>query len=131
MRFCSVINCMDGRVQLPVIKYLQKRFNVECVDSITEAGPNLILSEGKNIDSLQGILDRLEISVKKHNSVGIGIVGHHDCAGNPSSQDNQMMQIREAIKLLRQQYENIDIIGLWVDQNWEVHEVAEIPSSGQ
>ncbi len=125
MKFCSVISCMDGRVQLPVIKYLQKRFNVDYVDSITEAGPNLILSEGKNIDSIQGILKRLEISVEKHNSVGIGIVGHHDCAGNPSSQDNQMMQIQNAIKLLRQQYDNIDIIGLWVDQNWEVHEVTE------
>ena len=126
MRFCTVINCMDGRVQLPVIKFLQKRFNVEYVDSITEAGPNLILSEGKNIDSIQAILNRLEISVKKHNSVGIGIVGHQDCAGNPTTQDNQIAQIHKVIKLLRQQYENIDIIGLWVDQNWEVHEVAEI-----
>ncbi len=126
MRFCSVISCMDGRIQLPVIKYLQKRFNVDYVDTITEAGPNLILSEGKNIDSIQGILNRLEISVKKHNSVGIGIVGHHDCAGNPTTQDIQIVQIQKAIKLLRQQYENIDIIGLWVDQNWEVHEVSEI-----
>ena len=122
---------MDGRVQLPVIKYLQKRFNVDYVDAITEAGPNLILSEGKNIDSIQGILRRLEISVKKHNSVGIGIVGHHDCAGNPTSQDIQIAQIQKTIKLLRRQYENIDIIGLWVDKNWEVHEVAEIQPSGQ
>ena len=131
MRFCTVINCMDGRVQLPVIKFMQKRFNAEYVDSITEAGPNLILSEGKNIDSIQGILNRLEISVKKHNSIGIGIVGHHDCAGNPTTQDNQIAQIHKAIKLLRKQYENIDIIGLWVDKNWEVHEVVELQPSGQ
>ena len=131
MRFCTVINCMDGRVQLQVIKFLQKRFNVENVDSITEAGPNLILSECKNIESIQAILVKLKISVEKHNSVGIGIVGHYDCAGNPSSQNNQMIQIQKAIKLLRQQYENIDIIGLWVDKNWEVHEVAEIQPSGQ
>ena len=131
MRFCTVISCMDGRVQLPVIKFLQKRFSVEYVDSITEAGPNLMLSEGKNIDSIQGILNRLEISVKNHNSIGIGIVGHHDCAGNPTTQDNQIAQIHKAIKLLRQQYENIDIIGLWVDKNWEVHELAEIKPSGQ
>lgn len=125
MSFCTVINCIDGRVQLPVIKYLQKRFNVDYVDAITEAGPNLILSEDKNMDSIQGILDRLEISVKRHNSVGIGIVGHHDCAGNPTTRDIQIAQIQKAIKLLRQQYENIDIIGLWVNKNWEVHEVVE------
>ncbi|MHA1252503.1 MAG: carbonic anhydrase, partial [Candidatus Helarchaeota archaeon] len=28
MKFCTVINCMDGRVQIPVINYLRKRFNV-------------------------------------------------------------------------------------------------------
>jgi hypothetical protein len=37
---------MDGRVQLPVIDYLRKRFGVEHVDSVIEAGPNLILAEG-------------------------------------------------------------------------------------
>ena len=62
MRFCSAINCMDGRVQLPVIRYLQNRFNVDYVDSITEAGPNLILSEAKNTSSTQAIFERLKIS---------------------------------------------------------------------
>ena len=45
MNFCTVINCMYGRVQLPVNKYLQKRFNVEFVDTITEAGPVFIISD--------------------------------------------------------------------------------------
>ena len=40
MRFCTVINCMDGRVQLPVIRHMKERFNAEYVDSITEPGPN-------------------------------------------------------------------------------------------
>jgi len=34
MSYCTVINCMDGRVQLPVIKYLKERFDVDYVDSI-------------------------------------------------------------------------------------------------
>lgn len=125
MRFCTVINCIDGRVQIPVISYLQKRFNVEYVDSITEAGPNLILSEEKGITSIQSILERLKISIENHNSVGIAIVGHHDCAGNLAPQNDQIIHIKKAIRFLRQQYENIEIIGLWVDKNWEVHEVIE------
>ncbi|GAB4379897.1 MAG: hypothetical protein Kow0042_29680 [Calditrichia bacterium] len=48
MRFCTAINCLDGRVQLPVIQHLKKRFKVDFVDVITEPGPNLILSEQKN-----------------------------------------------------------------------------------
>ena len=123
MQFCSVINCMDGRVQLPVIRYLQKRFNVDYVDSITEAGPNLILSEAKNTSSTQAIFERLKISVENHHSVGAAIVGHHDCAGNPASKNDQIVHIKKAIRLIRQQYENLEVIGLWVDKNWEVHEI--------
>ena len=125
MRFCTVINCVDGRVQLPVIRYLQKRFKVDYVDSITEAGPNLILSEYKNMVSIETIFNKLKISIEKHNSVGIGIVGHYDCAGNSATQDHQIRHILKAIKLIRQYYQNIEIIGLWVDKNWEVHEIVE------
>ena len=123
MRFCSVINCMDGRVQLPVIRYLQKRFNVDYVDSITEAGPNLILTEAKKASSTQAIFERLKISVENHHSVGVAIVGHHDCAGNPASKNEQILHLQKAIQSIRQQYENLPVIGLWVDKNWEVHEI--------
>ena len=75
---------MDDRVQLPVIKYLQKRFDAEFVDSITEPGPNFILSEQRDSVSIQSILERLRISIERHKSIGIAVVGHHDCAGNPA-----------------------------------------------
>ena len=104
MRFCTVINCMDGRVQLPVIKYLQQRFNAEFVDSITEPGPNLILSEEKSTALLQSILERLKISIEHHKSVGIAVVGHHDCAGIPTPKDDQIVQLQKAVHLLHQKY---------------------------
>jgi len=124
MRFCTAINCMDGRVQLPVIQYLQKRFNVDFVDSVTEAGPNLILSEARNNNSTQSILSRVNISVEHHDSVGIAVVGHHSCAGNPASRDEQGVHTLNAVQLLRQQYENMEVTGLWVDSHWDVHEVG-------
>ncbi len=123
MSFCTVINCMDGRVQLPIIKYLQNKFNVQFVDVITEPGPNLILAEQINKQLLQSILDRLNISIEKHHSVGLAIVGHHDCAGNPSSNKEQVIHIKKAVKFLRQLYGEIEIIGLWVDKNWNVNEI--------
>ena len=85
MSFCTVINCMDGRVQLPVIKYLQKRFNAEHVDSITEPGLNLILAKQSNVNIVESVFNRLKISVDKHASVGIAVAGHHGCAGNPAN----------------------------------------------
>ena len=125
MRFCTVINCMDGRVQLPVIQYLQKRFEVEYVDSITEAGPNLILAKQNNDVLVQSILAKLYISINKHNSIGIAIVGHQDCAGNPAPHEEQISHIRESVQFLRGQHENTEVIGLWIDSDFEVHEIDD------
>jgi hypothetical protein len=47
-KFITVINCMDGRVQLPVIEWLKKNYKADFIDTITEPGPNKILSERKN-----------------------------------------------------------------------------------
>jgi hypothetical protein len=114
---------MDGRVQLPVIQYMKKRFKADYVDSITEAGPNLILSEAKDNAAVDAILNRLKISIENHKSTGVAVVGHHDCAGNPTPKEGQIRQIQNAIQLLRKHHETVDIIGLWVDENWRVHEI--------
>jgi len=116
---------MDGRVQLPVIQYLQKRFDVKYVDSITEAGPNLILAKQNNTALVQAILVRLNISIDKHNSVGIAIVGHQDCAGNSAPYEEQIRHIRESVQFLRSQHENTEVIGLWIDSDFEVHEIDD------
>ena len=115
---------MDGRVQLPVIKYLQRRFNVDYVDSITEPGPNLILAKQTNSNIVASIFERLQISVEHHGSVGIAVVGHYDCAGNPSIKEEQTVHTRDAIQHIKRRYNDINIIGLWVDKNWEVSELS-------
>jgi len=124
MRFCTVVNCMDGRVQLPVIRFLQQRFDVDYVDSITEPGPNLILYKQKDHGLLRSILARLEISIKNHGSVGIAVVGHAQCAGNPAGKDEQITHIRGAMRFLRQQYDGVEVIGIWVDENRQPHEIS-------
>lgn len=123
MEFCTVVNCMDGRVQIPVIKYLQEKFAAKYVDSITEPGPNYILAAESDFSLLQSIQTRLDISVKKHHSEAIAIVGHHDCAGNPRPKDQQMEHIEKSKKWLKDKYPETEVIGLWVDENWEVAEV--------
>ena len=125
MRFCTAVNCMDGRVQLPVIRYLQGRFNVEYVDSVTEPGPNLLLAKRTDKDAVRSILRRIRVSVERHSSVGIALAGHHECAGNPATRQEQKQHLIVGIEFLRRQYPNIPIIGLWVDEKWEVHEVSD------
>lgn len=126
MAFSTTINCMDGRVQIPVIEYMKKRFGSEYVDVITEPGPILILSKYPDSQLADSIFSRLKISVERHKSGAISIVGHHDCAGNPAEKDEQVRQITEAKNLVGKKYRGIEIIGLWVDKNWEVHELEGI-----
>jgi carbonic anhydrase len=120
MNFCTAINCIDGRVQLPVIKYLQKRFGVEFVDSITVAAPSLILADDPSSPSKTSLLDNLKISIERHHSVGIAVVSHHNCAGNPTSKEKQTEQTQAAVQFLKTQYERVEVIGLWIDENWNV-----------
>lgn len=126
MTFCTAVNCMDGRVQLPVIHYLLKRFSVKHVDLITEPGPNLILAEQTSQNMVNSIIHRIDISIQKHKSKGIAIVGHHDCAGNPADEAKQIIHIKKAVKFLKKQYRNIEIIGLWVDEELGVNEILKI-----
>ena len=37
--FCTAVNCMDGRVQKPVLEYLNRVWGSPFVDSVTTAGP--------------------------------------------------------------------------------------------
>jgi len=122
-KFCTVINCMDGRVQEPVIKYLKKRFNVDHVDSITEAGPNDILANQADQSLINSILHRVHISISKHDSVSIAVVGHYDCAGNPVDKRMQNEHTTRAIKYIQDKYPNLTVIGLYINQDWIVSEI--------
>ncbi len=123
MSFCTVINCMDGRTQLPAINFLTRRFAADYVDSITEPGPVDILAEQKNESLLKSIFDRLDISVNQHGSKSVAIVAHHDCTGNPEDKERQIGQLALAVGFVQSKYETCEVIGLWIDENWKVTEV--------
>jgi len=123
MKFCTAINCMDGRVQQPVIDYLKDHFQCDVVDMITEPGPNRILSEHKDSHLVGSILARLKISLEKHDSKQIAVIGHFDCAGNSGGQDEQAHDTESAVDFLKSKLKNIEVIGVWVDENWDVIEI--------
>jgi carbonic anhydrase len=117
--FATAINCMDGRVQKPVADYIQNTFSVDYVDMITEPGPNKILADNADNAIIQSIKKRVEISVLKHNSKIIAIVGHADCAGNPESEAIQKEHLHEAMQVVRSWGLPVsEIIGLWLDTDF-------------
>ena len=44
MSFATAINCLDGRVQEPVAKFLKKKFGASYVDAITAPGPVKVIT---------------------------------------------------------------------------------------
>jgi carbonic anhydrase len=123
MRYCTVINCMDGRVQLPVIRYCQTRFDTPYVDSITEPGPNCVFAKQEPAVLVDSLLKKLAISVEKHKSVGIAIAGHHDCAGNLSPKVEQNQHTQKAVAFLQKHFPDMQVIGLWINDKWQVEEL--------
>jgi len=123
--FATAINCIDGRVQKPVAEYIQKGFGVDYVDMITEPGPNKILSEGKDAHVIGSLKKKVEISVEKHNSRIIAIVGHYDCAGNPESKDMQKEHLRKAVNVIASWgFPAKKIIALWLDEDFRPNIVS-------
>ena len=123
-KFITAVNCMDGRVQLPIINYLRSKYSADFVDMITEPGPVKILAEKSPSVLLESIRDRLAISVEKHGSKILAVVAHHDCAGNPVEKSRQMEQLEKAMATIETWGYSITIIGLWVNENWEVEMIG-------
>ncbi|HIG99321.1 MAG TPA: hypothetical protein HA258_01960 [Thermoplasmata archaeon] len=122
-KFVTAINCMDGRVQIPVIDWMKKHFTADFVDMITEPGPNKILAENIERTVIESLKKRVEISVVKHASIQIAVVGHFDCAGNPVDEENQLQQLKDATLTIQSWGFKIPVIGLWVDDQWTVHKI--------
>ena len=117
--FVTAINCMDGRVIIPVIQWMKDQYQVDYVDMITEAGPDKVLSQGTTVQ-IESIKNRVLVSVEKHHSKIIAIVGHHDCAGNPVTREVHHQQIINCCEIVKTWGLAAQIIGIWLNDKWEI-----------
>ena len=122
MTFATAICCMDGRIQLPVLEYLSARFGVQYIDNITDAGPVGLAPTAADSPAVKSIFQLVELSMRVHASKGLAVVAHHDCAGNPVPGSVQMEQLQSWTKILAEHFPGIQIIGLWLDEDLQVHE---------
>jgi len=120
-KFATSISCMDGRIQIPINNWIKKNYSVDYVDTITEPGVEKKISE--NID-VEQIKSKTEISIYKHKSGVIVVSGHHDCAGNPVSKEEHISQISKGIQIIKSWNFDAQVIGIWINENWEVEKVS-------
>jgi hypothetical protein len=123
-KFGTAINCIDGRTQQPVTNYIKQNYTVDIVDMITFPGADGIFSN--KLRDVESSLAKHSayISVEKHNSQIVAIVGHYDCAGNPGDKNYHYGQIKEALQEISLWKLPAKVIGLYVNENWQVEEVT-------
>lgn len=123
-KFGTAINCMDGRVQLPVINWMKTKYSLDYVDSVTEPGPDKMLTQG-TANQVESIKSRVLISVNAHGSETIFIAAHHDCAGNPVSRNEHIKEIKQCVDIIRSWKLPVkNIVGAWIDENWNIEVVV-------
>ena len=124
--FGTAINCIDGRTQQPVIDYIKQNYGVDIVDMITFPGADGIFSDERRLMEASLARQSASISVEKHNSRIIAVVGHYDCAGNPGDKNHHYIQIRKASVEISSSWRifTAKIVGLYVNDNWQVEEVV-------
>jgi len=73
--FATALNCIDGRIQLPVIRQVQELSSAEYVDMITETGIDRLLTDEAFRKTIQ---QKMDISIEKHGSkfIAVGRTGY-------------------------------------------------------
>lgn len=117
----TTLNCMDGRVQLPVLTWIKTNYPVNFVDVITEAGMDVVLAKQEDISE---ILRSIKVSVTLNKSKRLFVVGHYDCRGNPVDEKTHYQEIIAAVMRLKPLWPAQEVIGLWVNDQWQVNLVC-------
>jgi hypothetical protein len=122
-RFGTAINCIDGRTQQVVIDHMKQNYNIDGVDMVTFPGADGLFSNEDHTEEIVLIRRAVSISIEKHGSRIIAVVGHHDCAGNPVTREHHYMHIRTAISKVFSWNLHAQIIGLYINDKREIEEV--------
>ena len=124
-KFGTAINCMDGRVQLPVTGWMQARYDLDYVDMITEPGPDKMLSQGRP-EQVESIRSRVMISVNAHGSQTVLVAAHHDCAGNPVTKEEHIRMVGDCLKVVKSWDLPVkEVIGVWINDSWAVEPIDQ------
>lgn len=128
MSFATCLNCIDGRTQLPVIEWIRKHHGCSYVDMITE--PGLVESLSGGLESLKPLITKINISLDKHSSQKVFVVGHHDCAACGRGEFAQKEILRQAAQHLAARFPSCLVQALWVDEYWRVRKLPPGPEKG-
>ena len=113
----TIINCMDGTIQLPAIDFVKKLWKVNRIDVITEAAPEKILSEPRDQEIINHICQNIEASLIDQHTKRLAIISHSNCDINKVSDSRKKEMLCQAVSYLKARYPGTEVVGIWFDDN--------------
>lgn len=130
-KFGTMLNCMDGRTQEPVAKWMKEQFSLDVVDAPNPAGPTNMITKGDDT-IVEHYKTETLISINGHNSRNVAIAAHQGCAKNPISDEEQIAELKKSCELVATTWglpEGVRISGLWLTKNddldWTVNHLVD------
>ena len=122
-KFGTAINCIDGRTQEPVIDFMKQKYHIDGVDMVTFPGVDGIFCSRENTGDIERIRRAVSISIEKHHSSIIAVIGHFDCAGNPGDNEHHYAHIRMAVHKVSLWKFDAQVAGYYVNDKLQIEEV--------
>ena len=126
--FFTVVGCMDGRCQRVMADFGMQKFGSLFPDTITEAGIVGVIANNPSKDFLENLKFKLLVSVDKHNSNGILVDGHQECAGNPVEDEHHIKDINKSVEIVKGLIKNkVPVMGIFVkrsEKGWVGEEIT-------
>ena len=119
-KFATSVSCIDGRIQIPLTKWIKENYSVDYVDTITEPGVDKTITENSVFESIK---TKVSISINAHKSELVVLSGHYDCAVNQVSNEDHIELIKKGIGVISSWNLGAKVIGVWVDDSWNVNTI--------
>ena len=116
-KFGTSLSCIDGRVQNPISKWIQEKYSLDFIDTITEPGMDKVITTNPDLESIKS---KAQISINAHKSGLIVVSGHYNCAANPVSDEEHIESIKKCVQTISSWDLNVEVVGVWVDSSWNV-----------
>src|SRR5262249_54744455 len=113
--------------QAPVADWVRLHCHATFVDTVTMPGSDKALTQGPR-EVVELIRQNVLVSVRAHHSTMVAVAAHHECAANPVSAEEHKRQVGAAVEIVRGWGLGVRVVGLWVNEWWQVEVVADTQS---
>ena len=127
--FATAISCIDGRVHLPLITWMQQHFGVRYVDLMTEPGADGLLAQSPD-RGRELLKAKAALSEERHASQVVVVAAHFDCLGNPVPEETHREHVRGAVDAVQAWDLGVQVMGVWVTGEWQVEIVKSRSPKG-